>query len=188
MAACATKTWARRSSGGGGFTLIELLAVMVVLAILVGVATASLSSMGDTRAAMAAKHLLRDLTFARQHAVATGRITWVMFDTTGNTGWEIREEVPATPGKANAALLTDPSTGGPFQQGLNTDSFIGVVVQIAAFQGSDLSMNEDVGFDWLGRPFVKDAVTLNGTGVVTLTGTHVNNVSEGTGYAVYIAP
>ena len=48
-----------------GFTLMELVAVLVIVAVLAAVAVPSLDAIDETRAAMAAKQLLRDLTFAR---------------------------------------------------------------------------------------------------------------------------
>ncbi|MHC4102706.1 MAG: pilus assembly FimT family protein, partial [Planctomycetota bacterium] len=67
-----TSSEPRRLSGGGGFSLIELVAVMVVVGIISATAVVSLSSTTGNRATMAAKQLQRDMTFARQRAVATG--------------------------------------------------------------------------------------------------------------------
>lgn len=174
----------RRSARNGGFTIIELVAVMVMLVILMGVATPVLSNMGDTRGGMAAKILMRDISFAHQHAIATGTITWVRFDTTGDTKWEIRAETGAA-GKTNAVLLTDPATGGDFIQNLNTGSFGDIKVLTASFVGTDVNDVPDIGFDWLGRPLTNDAIFLNALGAVTLTGSHVVNVQQETGY-VYL--
>lgn len=175
----------RRPRAGGGFTVVELIAVMVMMAILVGVAVPSLSSFGDTRPAMAAQHLLRDITFARQHAVATGTITWVRFDTTGDTSWSIRAET-GTPGKANAVLVSDPATGGDFTQTLNQRPFQSVKVLTAVFTGDDTNDYEDVGFDWLGQPLTADGVVLNALGTVTLTGSYKVNVHPETGFVDYV--
>jgi prepilin-type N-terminal cleavage/methylation domain-containing protein len=178
----------RRSHASGGFSLTELLAVMVMLVILAGVAVPALSNLDDTRASMAAKHLHRDLTFARQNAVATGRITWVKFDTTGSTSWDLEEEDPGTPGKANALAMTDPATGGNYTQVMDSDPFYGVTVVSASFTGTDVDTVPDIGFDWIGRPLTKDSISLSGVGAVTLTGGYVVNVEPGTGYAEYVAP
>ena len=76
----ASRATTRRPRTGGGFSLIELVAVMVIVGILAGAAVVTLSSATDNRATMAAKQLVRDLTFARQRAVATGTPSWIDFD------------------------------------------------------------------------------------------------------------
>ena len=187
MPAPATSLLTRRPSRGGGFTLIEMLAVIAMMAILMGVAVPALSSMGDTRGAMAGRHLLRDLTFARQHAIATGTITWMFFSTAGNTSWEIRAETGAA-GKTNAIVIDDAATNAPFTQTLNSGSFADVKVVSASFVGTDTFDVPEVGFDWLGRPLTNDGVFLNAVGTVTVTGSHVVTVQQDTGYAEYVAP
>jgi hypothetical protein len=119
--------------------------------------------------------------------VATGTITWVFFDTTGNTSWEIRAETGAA-GKTNAIVLADSATSATHTQSLNTGSFVDIKVLTASFVGTDTFDVADVGFDWLGRPLTNDSVFLNALGTVTLTGSHVVNVYQDTGYAEYVAP
>lgn len=177
-----TRSSIRRSRGSGGFTIVELIAVIVVMSILAGVAVPVLSNMGETRGGMAAGVLLRDISFAHQHATATGTITWVRFDTTGNTKWEIRAETGAA-GKTNAVLLKDPATNADFIQTLNTGAFGDVKVVSASFVGTDVIDVPDIGFDWLGRPLTNDGIFLNALGAVTITGGHVVNVRQETGYA-----
>jgi type II secretory pathway pseudopilin PulG len=162
--------------------LIELIAVIVVLGILSAVAVPSLTSLGDTRERMAAHVLLRDLTFARQYAVATGTTTWVVFDASAET-WQVLAEDPLSPGRAGASVMTDPATGAPFERTLGADEFVGVGIVSAAFDG-----NDEIGFDWLGRPFNAAETALAAQGVVTLTGGDVVNVVVGTGYAKHVAP
>ncbi len=102
MAVQLTRNDPRRLSRGGGFSLIELIAVMIVVGILAAAVAPVLSATARTRAAMAARHLVRDLTFARQRAVATGTRSWVVFDTAAET-WTVLVEDPASPGRINAA-------------------------------------------------------------------------------------
>jgi len=132
MPAHATILGTRRPDRGGGFTLIELVAVLVIVAVLAAVAVPSLDAIGETRAAMAARQLLRDLTFARQRAVATGTRTWVVFDIDAET-WSVLGEDPAAPGRAGATVLTDPATGRDHVQRLDAGSFVGVGISSAAF-------------------------------------------------------
>ncbi len=177
-----TNFLARRPFRGGGFSLIELIAVMVVAGVLGGVAVVSLTATTSNRSTMAAKQLARDLTFARQRAVATGTRSWVTFDTAAET-WTILAEDPSNPGKVNAAVIIDPATGAEFVQRLGIDQFVGVQVVSAAFDGSG-----DIGFDWLGRPLNDTEAPLAAQGSVVLTGSHTITADVGTGHIAYVAP
>lgn len=174
----------RRLSGGGGFTLIELVAVMIVVSIVAGTAAVSLSSTTGNRAAVAAKQLLRDMTFARQRAVATGTRSWVEFDTTGQT-WSVRAEDPDSPGRAGATVLNDPATNTTFVQALNVSHFMSVELTSVDFDSGDW-----VGFDWLGRPLDKagESTPLSADGTVVLTGGHRITVEKDTGHVTYTPP
>ena len=174
--------WTRHLKADGGFTLIELIAVMVIVAVLAAAAVPSLEAMGDTRSTMAARQLLRDITFARQRSVATGAPTWVVFDASAQT-WSVLGEDPAALGRAGASTLNDPATGRPFVQRLNTGSLVGVrIVSV------DFDTTAEVGFDWLGRPLSGAESSLANPGVVTLTGGHQVTVAVSTGHAAHVAP
>ncbi len=69
-----------RSPTIGGFSLVELLAVLSVTAILAAVAIPRLAAASDARHAAAARLALRDLTQARERAVATAVPVWIAFD------------------------------------------------------------------------------------------------------------
>ena len=179
-----TSNGPRRLSGGGGFSLIELVAVMVVVGIMAATAVVSLSSTTGNRATMAAKQLQRDLTFARQRAVATGTRSWVEFNTVNQT-WTVRVEDPGSPGRAGATVLTDPATQSDFVQVLDANQFVTVQMTAVNFDGDDW-----IGFDWLGRPLDKtgEVTPLTAEGSVTLTGGHQVTVDKDTGHIAYVSP
>ncbi len=182
MSVFATKWGARRLKGDGGFTLIELVAVIVIIAVMAAAAVPSLSNLPDTRAAMGSKQLLRDMTYARQRAVATGAPTWIVFDTTAQT-WALFIEDLSNPGRANATALQDAATGRSFLQELNTGQLTGVEIISADFDSSN-----EVGFDWLGKPLNSTETQLAATGTVVLTGGHTISVVSETGHAYYTEP
>jgi type II secretory pathway pseudopilin PulG len=176
------KNHSRRPDQGGGFTLIELIAVIVIVMILAGVAVPSLNPLAGTRGAAAARQLLRDATFARQRAVATGTRSWLVFNTGAHT-WSILAEDPASPGRASAAVLEDPATGEPFVVSVDAVPFVGVQLQSV-----DFDTNVEVGFDWLGRPLNQTEAALTLPGSVVLTGNHTVSVAPETGHVDYTAP
>ncbi|MHC4429355.1 MAG: pilus assembly FimT family protein, partial [Planctomycetota bacterium] len=157
---------------------------MVVVGIVSATAVVSLSSTTGNRATMAAKQLQRDMTFARQRAVATGTRSWVEFNTATHT-WTVRVEDTASPGRASATVLTDPATGSNFSQTLDANQFMGVQLTAVNFDAEDW-----IGFDWLGRPLDKtgEATPLTADGAVTLTGGHQVTVEKDTGHIAYVSP
>jgi len=169
-----------RPRSGGGFTLIELVAVMVIIAILAGVAAPALNTMGSTRSTIASRQLVRDMTYARQRAVSTGTRVWVVFDTSAET-WTLRTEVSATPGRSSAVDLTDPATGTVYMETLGTGSFKGVEIVSASFDGS-----AEVGFDWLGRPLNASESGLAAAGTVVLSDSNTIQVVAGTGHITHV--
>lgn len=155
---------------------------MVIVGILAGTAVISLSSTTGKRSAMAARQLQRDLTFARQRAVATGTRSWVAFDTIGQT-WTVRAEDTGSPGRAGSLVLTDPATGGQFVQEMNQGTFLGVTMASVDFDTEDW-----IGFDWLGRPLDKtgEATPLGADGVVTFSGGDLITVNKDTGHVAFV--
>ncbi len=175
----------RRLCRGGGFSLLELAAVMVIVGIIAGTAVVSMTSMTGNLSAMAASQLHRDMTFARQRAVATGTRSWVEFNTGAQT-WTVLVEDPGTPGWAAADVLTDPATGGNFVQPVNAGRFLGVTMVTVDFDSLDW-----IGFDWLGRPLKKDTppppiTPLAAEGYVEFSGGEKITVNKDTGHIVFV--
>ena len=167
---------------GGGFTLIEFIAVMVVLAILAAAAVPTLNSVGSTRSAMAGKQLLRDLSYARQRAVATGARSWVIIDANAET-WSVLAENPLNPGRANAAVVPDFATGKNFTVSLGIGEYQGIGIASCNFDGGG-----EIGFDWLGKPLNSASTSLAANGAVVLSGGHQIIVHAHTGHIDYAAP
>jgi prepilin-type N-terminal cleavage/methylation domain-containing protein len=174
----------RRFARSGGFSLIELIAVMVIVGILAGSAIVSMGTATGNRQSVAAKQLLRDLTFARQWAVATGTRSWVEFDTTNHL-WKVRAEDTSSPGWITAIVMVDPATGGEFVQKLNVGDFLGVKITSAVIDGDTW-----VGFDWLGRPLDKgdEETPLPADGTVTLSGGFGVTINKNTGHVILVLP
>lgn len=175
---CAVRRRRRRT----GFTLIELISVVVILTVVSAVVVPSLSSLQGTRGAQAAKTLLRDVTWARQYALATGTGTWVVFDTANET-WSLLAEDPNNPGRANAAVLTDAATGQNWVATLGEFAFTGQSISSA-----DFDSGTELGFDWRGRPKNASETDLAALGTVTLRyGQRVEVLPE-TGHARLVIP
>ncbi len=155
---------------------------MVVVGIIAGTAVVSLSGMTGKRSAMAARQLQRDMTFARQRAVATGTRTWLELNTGAQT-WTVRVEDTASPGRASSLVLIDPANGSNFVQAMNVDTFIGVTMTVVDFDSEDW-----IGFDWLGRPLDEtgEATPLAAHGSVTFSGGQKVTIDKDTGHIAFV--
>lgn len=146
------------------FTLIEVIVVMLIVAIMAAVAIPTLSKVGSTRGAVAARMIARDLTYARERAIATGTRTWVVFNAASNL-YSVMAENPASPGRAGATTMMDPSGSGKYYiQYLNTGEYAGVTITGATFDSGT-----EVGFDWVGKPYNNTSTPLAAAGAVTLS-------------------
>ena len=173
----------RHPGGRSAFSLIELVAVTLVVGILSGVAVVAVSNATGTRPSLAATQLLRDLTYVRQRAMATGIRSWVVVNT-GAEMWTVLVEDPASPGFAGATIPNDPAMHQPFVVSLS-DHFPGVDIVSANF---DTTLT--IGFDWQGQPWSYNGTenVLVADGTVTFNGGHIVVVKAKTGHILYTPP
>lgn len=156
-----------------GFTLVELIAVTVIAAILAVVAIPSYSAVTASRGAYARRQIVRDISYARERAVATGTRTWVVFNIALNR-YSVLAENPLSPGRSGAVVLPDPAnSAATYLQVLGTGHFAGVTLTAANFDGG-----AEIGFDWLGGPLNMSETALAAQGTITLIG----------GYSVTVQP
>lgn len=162
-----------------GFSLVELIVVIVLVAIMAAAAVPAIGSMSAAKPAAAARLLARDLTFARQQALARGVPMWAVFSTTDDR-YSLLVESVSTPGRAGATALTDPATGREFVQSFAGGEFSQVDLVSVSIGGAS---GTDLGFDWLGRPLNASGDLLTAASTITLGGGHSVTVEPQTGLA-----
>ncbi|MBL0869503.1 MAG: prepilin-type N-terminal cleavage/methylation domain-containing protein [Phycisphaerales bacterium] len=164
-----------------GFTLIELVVVVVLIGVLAVVAIPSMASARTSRANGAAQQIGQDLTYARRRAQATGVGSWVVF-TPAQSMYSVMAENAGTPGRLNAATITDPATGMPMTVRLSASGFEGVSIQ------STTLTNNEVGFDRFGRPVLATGAIMTSNGSVTLSSGATVSIAAQTGLVTVSAP
>ena len=156
-----------------GFSLIELITVIVITGVIAVSITMATASASTSRQHLAARAVSRDLAFARQHALATGVTTWVVFDTNADT-YAILVESIATPGRAGAQTITDPATGRAFSASLASGPMM------ADISSASIGSGTEVGFDWRGVPFDASESAITAAGTVVIAGASIT-IEPGTG-------
>jgi Tfp pilus assembly protein FimT len=162
--------------------LIELAAVLVMIAVLAAVSFPKLSTLNTTRNRYAARQLFKDLTFARSRAVATATRVFVVFAPASET-YTVLAEDPTNPGRANALIISDPSTNAPFVRTFGGTEYAGVDMVSADFDGGN-----EVGFDWNGKPLNSGQTALAATGTVTMSGGNLVQVRADGGLITCTTP
>jgi len=159
--------------------MIEVIVVLLMIAILAAVATPRIAGISTNRSAVAARMIARDLTYARERAIATGTRTWVVFNA-GTSSYSVLSENSASPGRAGATTMTDPNGNGKsFVQTLNTGDFAGITMT-----GVNFDSGAEIGFDWVGKPYNSASNPMSAAGTVTLnSGGFVVTVQPTTGLA-----
>lgn len=162
----------RRASGTTrGFSLVELLAVVVILGVMSSVAIVSMTPTTTARQQAAARHVARDLSYARARAVATGRTVWVNFNTAQGRIAIVQED-PGNPGRAGAVPIADPAVGAGGYEPIPT-LYPGVSIVGVSVPGG----GADIGFDRTGRPVNSSGTVLVSSAAVTLTGSRTATVA-----------
>lgn len=170
-------------ASGRAFSLIELVAVAAIVGILAATAIPAVASLGGRRGAAAARQIVRDLTYARERAMASGTRTWVVFSASAET-YSVLSENVASPGRAGATVINDPASGQAFTITLGLSGSEGVTISSAVFATGQ----EEVGFDWLGTPLATNGSALTAQGTVTLSTGHQAILTPRTGLAQFVAP
>lgn len=156
------------------FTLVELVAVIVIVMVLIATAAPNLARTSVT-SRTALRMIQKDLAAARERAIATGRRTWVTFDTSVHS-YVVKQESASSPGKAGATAITDPATGIAFLRRLNTGEFAGVTLTSVSADSAS-----EIGFDWKGTPLNATEAALAGNATITVSNASTITVRALTG-------
>ncbi len=148
----------------GGFTFIELIAVLVVLGIASAIAIPSLSTVTTTRAAAAQRQIVRDLTFARERAIASGTLHRVVFNA-GTNSYALYTVAGTNPAGTTQTAITLPGSGAPFTQSFASGEFAGASISSVSIGGGS-----SVTFDWAGAAYASNGSVLSTDATITLVG------------------
>jgi prepilin-type N-terminal cleavage/methylation domain-containing protein len=167
------------------FTLIELITVVVVVGTLGVIAIPNVNKMSEIRRASTIRTLQRDVSYARERALATGTVMWVCFDKSNNL-YELRQGSTASPGPSGATVITDPATQRAWRVNLNQNDWLGISLSSISFPDpANGSATSSVGFDRLGRPIVVTSSIMTSDGTVSFTSGYQVRVAGNTGLVTY---
>lgn len=148
----------------GGFTLIELIVVLVITAVMAGVALPTLANLQSTRAAAAQRQIAADLITIRERAMATGTLHRAFFQPAkAECGYYT--VAGSNPASNVETLIQLPGSGQAWLMRMNQGEFAGVSL-LSVSIGSGTSVT----FDWQGRPYDASGTLLSSNGTIMLTG------------------
>ncbi len=126
------------------FTLVEVLVTVAIIGVAAGIVVPVLSNTGSLTIQAAGRHVIADLLFAQNEAIAAQKIRRVVFDATNN-----RYRVTKADGSTLGVnwMSGDAATGNYVVDFRNDDRFRGVRMENVLF-GDD----QTIEFDVLGGP------------------------------------
>jgi prepilin-type N-terminal cleavage/methylation domain-containing protein len=136
-----------------GFTLIEILCVVVILGIASAVVIPNLGMQNDQYCSAAARVVMADLIYAQNQAIVTQSVTYVNFNTTGQT-YSLLSVSPST---NPLAYLQNPVALGNYTRTFN--SSVQPQLQSTTISSVSFDGNTTLAFDELGQPLSWTAAT-----------------------------
>lgn len=151
-----------------GFSLIELVTVMVIIAILGGVAIASTSNTYQSRQRAATRQVASEFNYIRELAMSTGRATWAQVQPTTETILYYQTPAGSAINSGTAVAMTDPASGTTWSTvfGSATASQGYAGIDIGTFNASTTS--QWLGFDYLGRPLDSTGALITSSVTITI--------------------
>ena len=175
----------RRRSRARGFSLIELVAVMSVLGLLAAGTAATLTVLESSQRSAAARAVERDLRYARERAMTTGRTHWVHF-LPAQDRYTLREQPEGTSTFLTSLVLPVSDAAGVTGVSFENE-FPGADLVSASFNSGGV-VDSIVGFTWRGLPISANGNSLISQGVVTIDGGQSVLVDAGSGLVTHVGP
>ena len=155
-----------------GFTLVEIIIVVMIIAIAAAIVGPMMSSAGSVQVRAAANMIAADLEYAKSMAITMQQNHRVVFDAANET-YQIQD--------SSGTVIDHPvEVGSDYSVDFGNDGRLDRVDIVSA----DFDGNEEVEFDYLGRPYDSGGNSLN-SGVIRLAADGVTmtvNVGPVTGY------
>ena len=157
----------RTHRAANAFTLVEVMTVMVILGIAAACIVPQIGTRGDLDAAAAARSIMADLLYAQNRAIATQKVHFVEFSSTGYC--LLTRDSDTSP----LYTITNPTTQNSYVVTIGPSNTICPDVSISSVN-FDNSPSMTIEFDSLGAPWIYNlqqgtAMPLVSTGQITLS-------------------